>query len=274
MSQDQISHGHPMMRIDVSRERRKRAVGHADADRRHVFEGIRHRKQQDVHEDLFDVLRICMANLDRESEIVPEVSEGNCIRFHHGGTEGSLLALVHPSSAPQATLSGMTSRRPPARPSAASPSSGGSQPPKRRETIEVQLDWLEEEPDAKPKKRPPRVPNARIQPPQMPVARSGPLPRGARVSRPSTRRWRSICARSSSYLACPGRTSSSRPDRSASRSRARKRTPSRARRLPTLEVVAALRDGEFGRHHQGWTGRRTRVSKPGPWRSALPPWTG
>jgi hypothetical protein len=73
-------------------------------------------------------------------------------------------------------MSGMTSRRPPARPSAASPSSGSSQPPKRRETIEVQLEWLEEEPDTKPKKRPPRVPNARIQPPPMPVTRSGPPP--------------------------------------------------------------------------------------------------
>ena len=52
MNQDQVSHGHAVMRIDVPRQRRERAVGHADRDRWHVFEGIRHRKQQDVHRDL------------------------------------------------------------------------------------------------------------------------------------------------------------------------------------------------------------------------------
>jgi hypothetical protein len=52
VNQDQISHGHAVMRIDVSRKRRERTIGHADRDRGHVFEGIRHRQQQDVHEDL------------------------------------------------------------------------------------------------------------------------------------------------------------------------------------------------------------------------------
>jgi hypothetical protein len=38
-----------MVGIDVPGERRQRPVGHADGDRRHVFERVRHREQQDVH---------------------------------------------------------------------------------------------------------------------------------------------------------------------------------------------------------------------------------
>ena len=43
MNQNQISHGHTVMRIDVASQRRERTVGHTDRDRWHVFEGIRHR---------------------------------------------------------------------------------------------------------------------------------------------------------------------------------------------------------------------------------------
>ena len=38
-----------VVRVEVARERRQRAVGHADRDGRHVLERIRHREQQHVH---------------------------------------------------------------------------------------------------------------------------------------------------------------------------------------------------------------------------------
>jgi hypothetical protein len=38
-----------MVRIDIPGEGRQRPVRHPDGDRRHVFERVRHREQQDVH---------------------------------------------------------------------------------------------------------------------------------------------------------------------------------------------------------------------------------
>jgi hypothetical protein len=49
LHQNQIGDEHAMVRIDISSQRRQRAVRHANGDRRHVLERIRHREQQDVH---------------------------------------------------------------------------------------------------------------------------------------------------------------------------------------------------------------------------------
>jgi len=49
LNQNQVSDRHAVVRIDVSRKRSECAVGHANPDRRHVLEGIRHREQQHVH---------------------------------------------------------------------------------------------------------------------------------------------------------------------------------------------------------------------------------
>ena len=38
--------------VDVARQRRQRAVRHADRDRRHVLERVGHREQEDVHRAL------------------------------------------------------------------------------------------------------------------------------------------------------------------------------------------------------------------------------
>src|SRR5688572_32915375 len=38
-----------MMCIDISGKRRQRSIRHSDDDLRHVFEGVGHRKEQDVH---------------------------------------------------------------------------------------------------------------------------------------------------------------------------------------------------------------------------------
>ena len=72
----------------------------------------------------------------------------------------------------------MTSQKPP-RP---------SKPPSRKETVEVQLEWLEEagtKLKAKSKLPPPPLPNARVQAPPMPVTPSNPPP--ARSTKPPPR---------------------------------------------------------------------------------------
>jgi hypothetical protein len=50
LHQDQVGDRHAVVRIDVAGERGERAVRHPDGDGRHVFERIRHREQQDVHD--------------------------------------------------------------------------------------------------------------------------------------------------------------------------------------------------------------------------------
>ena len=49
LHEDEIGDGDVMVGIEVARERGQRAVRHADGDRRHVLERVRHREQQDVH---------------------------------------------------------------------------------------------------------------------------------------------------------------------------------------------------------------------------------
>ncbi len=74
----------------------------------------------------------------------------------------------------------MTSQKPPPRPSKAPP---------RRETVEVQLEWLEEEDTKKSrsKKKPPPLPNARVQAPPMPVMPSKPPPAPRKTKPPPPR---------------------------------------------------------------------------------------
>jgi hypothetical protein len=43
LDQDEIGYGDTVMRIDVTRERNQRAVGHPHCARRHVLERVRHR---------------------------------------------------------------------------------------------------------------------------------------------------------------------------------------------------------------------------------------
>ena len=50
LDQDEISDGDSMVRINVSRERSERAVGHTDADSRRMLKRIRHREKQNVHD--------------------------------------------------------------------------------------------------------------------------------------------------------------------------------------------------------------------------------
>ena len=47
--QDEVGDRDAVVRIDVARQRRQRAVRHPDRHRRHVLERIGHRKQQEVH---------------------------------------------------------------------------------------------------------------------------------------------------------------------------------------------------------------------------------
>jgi len=49
LNEQQVRCGYPTVGIDVSGEGRQRPVRHPDGDRRHVFERVRHREQQDVH---------------------------------------------------------------------------------------------------------------------------------------------------------------------------------------------------------------------------------
>ena len=51
LDEDQIGDRDAVMRIDVARQRRQRAVRHADRHRRHVLERIGHRQEQHVHGD-------------------------------------------------------------------------------------------------------------------------------------------------------------------------------------------------------------------------------
>lgn len=71
--------------------------------------------------------------------------------------------------------SAMSSQKPPPRRSKAPPPL-----PKRRETVEVELDWLEKEPEDEPKKKrakaPPPIPGARVHAPPLPVKPSKPPP--------------------------------------------------------------------------------------------------
>ena len=52
LDQDEVGDRDAMMRIEVAGQRRERAVGHPDHDRRHVLEGIRHREQEHIHIDV------------------------------------------------------------------------------------------------------------------------------------------------------------------------------------------------------------------------------
>jgi hypothetical protein len=52
LDEDEIRDRHRVPRIEVAGERRQRTVRHADGDRRHVLERIRHRQQQDVHDPI------------------------------------------------------------------------------------------------------------------------------------------------------------------------------------------------------------------------------
>ena len=47
--ENEVGDGDPVVGVDVARERRERAVRHANRDRRHVLEGVGHRQQQDIH---------------------------------------------------------------------------------------------------------------------------------------------------------------------------------------------------------------------------------
>ena len=49
MAENEIGNRHSVVRIDVSCERGQSAVRHADGDRGHVLEIIRHGEQKDVH---------------------------------------------------------------------------------------------------------------------------------------------------------------------------------------------------------------------------------
>src|SRR5205807_130001 len=49
LNEHQVRRGDPMVGIEVPGEGRQRPVRHPDGDRRHVFERVRHREQQDVH---------------------------------------------------------------------------------------------------------------------------------------------------------------------------------------------------------------------------------
>jgi len=44
LNQDQIGDGHAVLRINISRQRRERAIGHTDSNRWHVLERIGHGK--------------------------------------------------------------------------------------------------------------------------------------------------------------------------------------------------------------------------------------
>ena len=49
LHQNEIGDDHAMVGVDVAGERRQRAVRHADGDRRHVLERIRHAQQEHIH---------------------------------------------------------------------------------------------------------------------------------------------------------------------------------------------------------------------------------
>ena len=49
LRQNEIGDDHAMVRVDVAGERRQRTVRHADGDRRHVLERIRHAQQEHIH---------------------------------------------------------------------------------------------------------------------------------------------------------------------------------------------------------------------------------
>ena len=49
LGEDQVGHRDRVVPIDVAGQRRQRAVRHADDDRRHVLERVRHGEEQDVH---------------------------------------------------------------------------------------------------------------------------------------------------------------------------------------------------------------------------------
>ena len=49
LGENQIGDGHPVVAVDIAGQRAERAVRHADADRRHVLERVRHRDEEDVH---------------------------------------------------------------------------------------------------------------------------------------------------------------------------------------------------------------------------------
>jgi len=55
MGEDQIGNGDAVVIIHISRKRAQSAIGHADGNRRHVLERIRHGEQKDVHKaSLYD----------------------------------------------------------------------------------------------------------------------------------------------------------------------------------------------------------------------------
>jgi len=49
LDEDQIGDRHPVVGIDVARERGQRPVGHPNGHRRHVLERVGHRQKQNVH---------------------------------------------------------------------------------------------------------------------------------------------------------------------------------------------------------------------------------
>jgi hypothetical protein len=52
LDEDQVGDSDGVVRIDIPRQGRERAVRHADGDRRHVLERVGHRQQQDLHRGL------------------------------------------------------------------------------------------------------------------------------------------------------------------------------------------------------------------------------
>ena len=54
LRENEIGDDDAMMRVDVAGERRQRAVRHADGDRRHVLERIRHAQQEHIHRVLHE----------------------------------------------------------------------------------------------------------------------------------------------------------------------------------------------------------------------------
>jgi hypothetical protein len=49
MAEDEIGNSYAVVLIHIAGQRGQGAIGHADRDRRHVLERIRHGEQKDVH---------------------------------------------------------------------------------------------------------------------------------------------------------------------------------------------------------------------------------
>ena len=58
LHEDQVSYGDAMMRVEVARQRRQRAVGHPNRHTGRVFEGVGHRQEQNLHSYLLTLQTI------------------------------------------------------------------------------------------------------------------------------------------------------------------------------------------------------------------------